>query len=852
MHVCRLPREAWHLKRAMRNRPDCRLRRRHRTPHTLVCRALPLVLAALIILACFAIAESTASLHITVVDSSNALVPGAEVQLMFDGRRLRTGKTDGRGELLFSDLAEGSYGLVVSKQGLETVTKENVALTESQNGNLVLVLKVAAVKQEVNVEAKAESPVEQPASVGTEITGAQAKDIPGRPSVLDALPLVPGVVRSPDGQVHISGRNEPHSGFVVNSTNVTDPVTGQFEPTVPIDSVEAVSVYKTPYLARYGGFTAGIVEVDTRRGGEKWKYELNDPFPEFRIRSHHFEGVKEVTPRVSIAGPVIPGKLYFSEGFEYEMRKQAVRSLQFPFNESRLDSYNSFSQLDYVASAKHILTFSFHGVPLTRKFATLSFFNPQPVTPNFDSDIETTSLNDRMMFHSGQLQSTVSFSRISGDVSPQGNRRMFITPTGNRGNYYSQRNRNASRTDWRENFALQPIKYAGTHNLEFGTVASRTEFRGLVRNRTVDVLDNSNQLVKRVEFINPGPIRRQDLDVATFVQDHWVLNSKVALDAGVRLERQALSEVLRPAPRAGFVFTPWTSHTVVRGGYGVFYDTVPLNVFAFDQLPGEIITTYGDVPVLYHRILSTKRKVLSRTSTLDETNGRFSPSSAAWNIEVEHAINRAFQVRANYLENNSEGLFILNREDNGQKHFLALRDTGHSFYRQLELGARYVWKQGEVSGSYVHSRAVGDLNEFDTFLGAFPVPIIPTNKFAHLPGDIPNRALLWGQFRLPIKVRLTPLVEFRTGFPYQIRNVLQDYIATNRDTRFPNYFSLNTRVSRDFQVSRKYALEASVSLTNITDHFNPLEVHANNADPQFGRFFAYYDRRARFDLEVKF
>ena len=818
----------------------------------MTCRALPLVLAAMSFLVCAALAEPSASLHVTVVDSSNALVPGAEIQLMLDGKPIRTAKTDERGEFLFGNLSRGKYRLVVSKQGLETVTKEGVAVGESQKGNLVLVLKVAAIKQEISVEAKTESPVEQPASVGTEITGAQVKDIPGRPSVLDALPLVPGVVRSPDGQVYISGSQEHHSGFVVNSTSVTDPVTGQFEPTVPVDSVEDVNVYKTPYLARYGGFTAGIVEVDTRRGGEKWKYALNDPFPEFRIRSHHFEGVKEVTPRFSISGPVMAGKLYFSEGFEWVMRKQAVRSLQFPLNETRLDSYNSFSQLDYVASAKHIMTFSFHAVPRTVSFTTLSFFNPQPVTPNFDSDIETTSLNDRMMFQSGQLQSTVSFSRISGDVSAQGNRRMLITPTGNRGNYFSQRNRNASRTDWREYFALQPIKYAGTHNLEVGVLAAHTQFRGAVTNRTVDVLDNTNQLVKRVAFLNSGPIRRQDLDLATFVQDHWVLNSKLALDGGVRLERQSLSEIVRPAPRVGFVLTPWSAHTVVRGGYGVFYDTVPMNVFAYDQLPDEIITTYGDVPVLYHRILSTKRRAINKTSTLDETNGRFSPSSRAWNVEVEHAISRAFQVRANYLENNSEGLFIVNREDDGQKHFLALRDTGHSFYRQLELGARYAWKQGEISGSYVRSRAVGDLNEFDTYLGAFPQPVVPTNKFAHLPGDIPNRALLWGQVRLPIKVRLTPLVEFRSGFPYQIRNVLQDYIATGRDTRFPNYFSLNTRVSREFQVSKKYALDTSISLTNITNHFNPLEVHANNADPQFGRFFAYYDRRARFDLEVKF
>src|SRR5713226_8951728 len=125
----------------------------------------------------------------------------------------------------------------------------------------------------------------------TQLPRDQVKEIPGRPvTIIDALPLVPGVVRAPNGTVLIYGSNEHHSGFVVNSANVTDPVTGQFQPTVPIDSVDTVTVYKTPYLAQYGGFTSGIVSVDTRRGGDKWHYELNDPFPEFRVRSAHIVG----------------------------------------------------------------------------------------------------------------------------------------------------------------------------------------------------------------------------------------------------------------------------------------------------------------------------------------------------------------------------------------------------------------------------------------------------------------------------------------------------------------------------------------------------------------------------------
>ena len=119
------------------------------------------------------------------------------------------------------------------------------------------------------------------------------RNCPDRPAtVADALPLVPGVVREPGGGLSISGSAEHRSALIVNSADVTDPATGQFGLTVPIDSVETLNVYQTPFLAEYGRFTAGLVSVETRRGGDKWKWELNDPLPEFRIRSWHLRGLK--------------------------------------------------------------------------------------------------------------------------------------------------------------------------------------------------------------------------------------------------------------------------------------------------------------------------------------------------------------------------------------------------------------------------------------------------------------------------------------------------------------------------------------------------------------------------------
>jgi hypothetical protein len=70
--------------------------------------------------------------------------------------------------------------------------------------------------------------------------------------------------------------------------------------------------------------------------------------------------------------------------------------------------------------------------------------------------------------------------------------------------------------------------------------------------------------------------------------------------------------------------------------------------------------------------------------------------------------------------------------------------------------------------------------------------------------------------------------------------------------RFSMYFSADARVAKDVKLNSKYTLRPSISVTNITNHFNALEVHANTSDPQYGQFFGNYDRHMRFDLDLVF
>jgi hypothetical protein len=64
--------------------------------------------------------------------------------------------------------------------------------------------------------------------------------------------------------------------------------------------------------------------------------------------------------------------------------------------------------------------------------------------------------------------------------------------------------------------------------------------------------------------------------------------------------------------------------------------------------------------------------------------------------------------------------------------------------------------------------------------------------------------------------------------------------------------SESSQVSKDNQVTPKYAVRLSVSGYNLSNHFNPEAFHNNIADPAYGIFFGQRQRRFTFDFDLLF
>jgi hypothetical protein len=811
------------------------------------------------------------TIAVAVVDQDNRAVAGVLVQLKVGTAVIASAVTDVNGEVELPAERPGGYEISATKDGFTPIRRAGLDLSQPTTSvNLTLV--PAARRESVDVRATV-TPVEQGSSPPNDVAPQIARELPGRPAtVADALPLVPGVVRTPGGGLQISGSGEHRSALIVNSADVTDPATGQFGLTVPIDSVETLNVYQTPFLAEFGRFTSGLVSVETRRGGEKWKWELNDPFPEFRIRSWDLRGLRTATPRLNAEGPLIPGKLYFSEGFEFAVRKTEVFTLPFPYNQKKQEGINSFAQLDWVVSDKQLVTATVHVAPQRLDFVNMNYFNPQPTTPDASTRNYTTTIGDRLTLGNGLLENTISLTAFDARVWGQGSQDLTVAPGGNSGNYFAQQSRNASRLGWGSTYHFAPVSALGTHQFKAGWYLAGSWETGQVTDHPVDIVDSTNQLLQRIAFTAGQPFHMTDMDYAFFGQDHWIVTPNLSVDLGLRTESQAVSGALRLAPRAGIAWSPFpNAGTVVRAGAGLFYDRVPLNVYAFNHYPNEVVTTYdaaGQIavgPIVYQNALGTVG--MSPPLVFEEPQaGNFSPRSETWNVQVEQPVTRYVRLRAGVLENQSSGLVILNSSELNSSELNPtapdpptstalnlLSGTGRSRYRQFEITAKvHLNERGQLFFSYVRSRARGDLNDFNNYLGSTPVPIVRANQAANLPTDLPNRFLTWGALHLPWKIGINPVIEYRSGFPYAVTDAAQNYVGIPNQTRFPSFVSVDARISKDFQVNPKYSVRLSVSGFNLTDHFNPEAFHANIADPAYGLFFGQRGRHFTADFDVIF
>ena len=196
------------------------------------------------------------------------------------------------------------------------------------------------------------------------------------------LPLLPGVLRGPDGRLRAKGGQPTQGALQISSTSLIDPSSGDFDLELPGQSLESVELLANPFAAEYGRFSTSVVQLRTRRGTNEWEITPGNLMPRFR---KGFSGVRGFEPRFSIRGPLRRDRLFLAQDFQFRYVNDPVKSLP-DEPEIGLTSFDSFTRIDSVLSPRHTLGGLVVMFPRKIEHLTMNTFRPPEVTPRVQSE----------------------------------------------------------------------------------------------------------------------------------------------------------------------------------------------------------------------------------------------------------------------------------------------------------------------------------------------------------------------------------------------------------------------------------------------------------------------------------
>jgi hypothetical protein len=294
-----------------------------------------------------AFGQAVSELNGTVVDSSQAVVPGVAVTMTEETTGLsRTIVSNDRGRFVAIAVTPGRYTIKAELSGFQTQARSGVIINVGQAVTLNFTLPVGQLTDQVVVTG--ETPLIEPTQtqIGTNMSQTDIENLPMQGREQFALmQLVPGLTPnlqpgSFEGSAYnANGRESGSNLYLVDGQYNKDDRTGTFpQSRITVDSMAEYQVLTHEYGAEYGGASGVIVNAITKSGTNQLHgrgfYFLQDSklnatnyFLKLEGEKNPDSGTKSMGGNVG--GPIIKNKAFWFFNYEYTHSRDAVR-LSFP------------------------------------------------------------------------------------------------------------------------------------------------------------------------------------------------------------------------------------------------------------------------------------------------------------------------------------------------------------------------------------------------------------------------------------------------------------------------------------------------------------------------------------------
>ena len=768
-------------------------------------------------------------------------MPGVQVDLRLAGQTVVIAQTltDAAGQVEFPDVPAGRYVISANRPGFLPTDSAAFDVRAGEVARVLLDIRLTFTPPAVEVTATAAAATDsiQPVSISDMVSGSvlDLAPLPGD-DFRSLLPLLPGVVRGPDGRLRVKGGNPTQGAVQMSSAGLNDPSTGDFNVEVPGQSIESVEVLPNPFAAEYGRFSTSITQIRTKRGTDEWQIKPGNFIP--RI-TKSFE-IRAFEPSLSIRGPLKRERLFIAQDIQY---RYVTTSVNTPTDQPdmRMRSFDSFTRLDAILSTRHLIAATVVAFPRDVDRLTMNTFRPAETTQSFTQGGLSVALADRFAITNDViLDTTLSGRWFEIDVKGQGDTPMVYAPAGQSGSFYNDQERQVATFQWVEALSFTR-NWHGHHVLKAGTDLQRSHFDGSSISRPVEVRRLDGSLAERTVFHGGEYQQISGYELAVFAQDRWRIGNRLTFEGGMRVDRDAVTEHFNWSPRAGMAFAVQPEgRAIIRGGYGRFVQRTPLNVEAFPAFDWREVTRFAPDG-------SALGPAVSYVNTIDPD--LHTPRAHVGNIEWNQRFGRRYLLKAAFLgrEGAHEPILIPRPETSE----LFLSSTGKSSYKELEATTRYLGSERrDITVSYVWSKSMADLNDYDQFYGNFRNPILRQNENSLSPTDVRHRIIVRGTIGFPGGWDFLPVFEWRSGFPWTAVNEFQDFVdPRNRTDRLPSVQSLDFSLSRPWKI-KKYNVRLGVKLYNVFGNSSERDVQNNITALDYGEFYNPLERSLGFVFKL--
>jgi len=902
---------------------------------------------------------TSATLSGRVEDATDASVSGATIEATnLETNQQATVVSDSDGRFRFAYLQVGAYKLSVSAPGFASLTKE-LTLTIGQAAYLEVRVQVAGMAAQVQVAPEAPVLETVRTQLAETIRPAEINSLPlnGR-NYLDLALLVPAVSPTNTGSnqrfaetsavpgqgISIAGQRNLNNSFIVDGLSANDDAADLTGTYYSQEVVREFQVITSGGIAEFGRASSGVVNIITKSGTNNWRGDIYG-----FARNQRFDARNPLAPVKDLltqaqyggtaGGPIQRARTFLFTNFEQTRRNYsavitiapaavtAINNRLSAINfrgpgietgvvPAAFDTTNFFARVDHKLNDRNQLSSRYSLYHITadnsRTVGGLNAVSRGSGLDDTDQTIEVsniTTINSRTL---NEARFQFTHSRLDAPANDPVGPAVSVSGVANFGTItVAPLARDIDLFEAIDNVSTQ----RGAHSLKVGVdilynrvnIVFPGAIQGTYNFTSLNNFLSGNYSTFQQAFGAPSQFQSNP-NFGVFMQDEWRVRSSLTINAGLRYDVQWLPGSIQTdtnnlAPRVAFAWSPGDHKTVIRAGFGIYYDRIPLratsNALQRDgtkYVIAQFAPTQAGAPVFPNVLafqpstLVTKPNITRIDPNIETSYGeqanvqveRELPGDALLSIGYLHLRNLHIIVSRNLnvpTAPASAGIPNLGRPDPNWGNISRYESSGDSYYNGLivsfnKRATRWI----SLRASYTLSKTTDDAGNF--FFST------PQNNFnirddmGLSDNDQRHRLVVSGTLTAPAEVtkqgwrRVLKDFELSYIFTYASRlpfNILlgsdRNFDTNNNDRpvgvgrntgRGFDYASMDMRLSRRFQFSERVSLDVLAEGFNLFNRANygvPNNTFGSGAIPlpTFGQpTLAFDPRQFQFGLKLNF